>query len=141
MKALTVRQPYAGLIAAGVKTIELRTWSTAYRGPLLICAGKKPSGAESPFPLLERDLAPGVALVVVTLKDVRPYVASDAPQTGVSEDRLVDRAGFAWVLEDPQRVEQFEVRGMPGLFSVPDFQVCVLRTPNAMASSLFTGPT
>lgn len=40
MKALTIRQPWASLIAAGVKTIETRSWSTKYRGPLAIHAGK-----------------------------------------------------------------------------------------------------
>lgn len=42
MKALTIRQPWASLIAAGVKTIETRSWSTKYRGPLAIHAGKSP---------------------------------------------------------------------------------------------------
>jgi ASCH domain len=36
MKALTIKQPWAGLIAAGLKPIENRTWATKYRGPLLI---------------------------------------------------------------------------------------------------------
>ena len=40
MKALTIRQPWASLIAAGMKTIETRGWSTRYWGPLLIHAGK-----------------------------------------------------------------------------------------------------
>jgi len=40
IRALTIRQPWASLIAAGVKTIETRSWSTSYRGPLLIHAGK-----------------------------------------------------------------------------------------------------
>lgn len=40
MKALTIRQPWASLIAHGVKTIETRSWSTEYRGPLAIHAGK-----------------------------------------------------------------------------------------------------
>lgn len=39
MNALTIRQPWASLIAAGVKTIETRSWSTKYRGPLAIHAG------------------------------------------------------------------------------------------------------
>lgn len=47
MKALTIRQPWASLIAAGVKTIETRSWSTEYRGPLAIHAGKaKPERSE-----------------------------------------------------------------------------------------------
>lgn len=40
MKALTIRQPWASLIAEGVKTIETRSWSTKYRGPIAIHAGK-----------------------------------------------------------------------------------------------------
>lgn len=40
MKALTVQQPHAYLIAAGEKRVENRTWTTSYRGPLAIHAGK-----------------------------------------------------------------------------------------------------
>lgn len=40
MKALTICQPYADLIANGEKWIENRTWPTSYRGPLAIHAGK-----------------------------------------------------------------------------------------------------
>lgn len=39
MRALTIRQPWATLIATGAKTIETRSWSTKYRGPLAIHAG------------------------------------------------------------------------------------------------------
>ena len=41
MKALTVRQPWASLIALGVKTVETRSWSTKLRGPIAIHAGKR----------------------------------------------------------------------------------------------------
>lgn len=40
MKALTVQQPYASLIASGEKWIENRSWHTNYRGPLAIHAAK-----------------------------------------------------------------------------------------------------
>lgn len=40
IKALTVCQPYAHLIAIGEKRIENRTWPTHHRGPLAIHAGK-----------------------------------------------------------------------------------------------------
>lgn len=42
MKALTICNPYAELVARGasVKPIENRTWYTSYRGALLIHAGK-----------------------------------------------------------------------------------------------------
>lgn len=42
MKALTLWQPWASLVALGVKTIETRSWSTSHRGPLAIHASKHP---------------------------------------------------------------------------------------------------
>jgi hypothetical protein len=41
VKALTLHQPWATAIAEGIKAIETRSWSTAYRGPLAIHAGKR----------------------------------------------------------------------------------------------------
>lgn len=41
MKAITIIQPWATLIALGEKRIETRSWKTSYRGELLIHAGKK----------------------------------------------------------------------------------------------------
>ncbi len=40
LRAITVRQPWAGLIARGVKTIETRPRPTSYRGPVLIHASQ-----------------------------------------------------------------------------------------------------
>lgn len=40
MKVLTVKQPYASLIANKYKKYEFRSWKTKYRGELYIHAGK-----------------------------------------------------------------------------------------------------
>lgn len=40
MKALTLTQPWATLVAIGAKRIETRSWSTSYRGELAIHAAK-----------------------------------------------------------------------------------------------------
>ena len=40
MKALTLTQPWATLVAIGAKKIETRSWATKYRGPLAIHAAK-----------------------------------------------------------------------------------------------------
>lgn len=40
MKAITVIQPWATLLATGKKHIETRSWRTNYRGKILIHAGK-----------------------------------------------------------------------------------------------------
>lgn len=68
MRQLTVRQPFADLIARGEKTIETRSWRTKYRGPLLICASKKKCGS----------LPTGVIVALVNLVEVRPFFPSDA---------------------------------------------------------------
>ncbi|MGL6202575.1 MAG: ASCH domain-containing protein [Lachnospiraceae bacterium] len=41
MKCLSIKQPWAGLIVRGWKDVENRTWTTSYRGEVLIHAGKK----------------------------------------------------------------------------------------------------
>jgi hypothetical protein len=38
MKAITLTQPWATLVALGVKRLETRSWKTAHRGPLAIHA-------------------------------------------------------------------------------------------------------
>ena len=39
MKVLTLKQPWATLVAEGIKKYEFRTWKTNYRGKILIHAG------------------------------------------------------------------------------------------------------
>ncbi|MGE4484585.1 MAG: ASCH domain-containing protein [Oscillospiraceae bacterium] len=44
MKAITIWQPWASLLACGAKQYETRSWETKYRGPIAIhAAAKKPS--------------------------------------------------------------------------------------------------
>lgn len=46
IKALSLHQPWASLIALGAKKYETRSWPTNYRGDLLICATKNFKAAE-----------------------------------------------------------------------------------------------
>lgn len=41
LPVLSVRQPWASYLAGGLKSVELRTWTTAYRGWLWIHAAKQ----------------------------------------------------------------------------------------------------
>lgn len=41
MKAITIWQPYASLIMIGAKQFETRSWSTDYRGPVVVHAAKR----------------------------------------------------------------------------------------------------
>lgn len=40
-KVLSIQQPWSFLIVSGLKSLENRTWTTKYRGRLLIHAGKR----------------------------------------------------------------------------------------------------
>jgi len=40
MKCLSLKQPFADLLALGEKTVELRKWNTKFRGEFLIHASK-----------------------------------------------------------------------------------------------------
>jgi activating signal cointegrator 1 len=41
IKAISLHQPWASLIARGYKKYETRSWPTSYRGPIAIHAAKK----------------------------------------------------------------------------------------------------
>lgn len=99
MKALSVRQPYASRIADGSKPIEFRSWSTAYRGNLLICAAARKDPAHPELPT-------GVAVCVVRL---------DSITRGVDED---GKPCYCWHLTDLRPVTAFGVSGRLSLFDV-----------------------
>jgi hypothetical protein len=116
--ALSVQQPWAGLIAAGRKTVEVRTWRTNHRGPLLICAAVTPTKFRlaSHISLDGIDLSVGVAVAVIDVVDCRPARGSlDRLSSCLA---VFPRNTFAWVLANPRRIAPFSVRGQPGLFTV-----------------------
>jgi len=67
MNALTICQPYAELIICGEKRVENRTWTTGYKGPLLIHAGKSRQWLDSYKPL-PAHMDYGVVIGVVQLR-------------------------------------------------------------------------
>jgi len=102
MKALSVKQPWANLIASGLKTIETRTWKTKYRGDLLIVSSKSPKIEPA-----------GYALAIVELVDCRPMIKADEK---VACCELYP--AYAWVLKNIRPIEPFPVKGQLNLFDV-----------------------
>lgn len=107
MKALTLHQPWASLVALGVKTIETRSWSTTYRGPLVIHAGQRPtkslfigdhivtaSGRLTPRKTGHGTLPLPLGAVVATctLVDVVPIVANHTDRQ-LDDSFVVDHKG------------------------------------------------
>lgn len=70
MKAITIQQPFAMLIAEGLKEYEFRTWETKYRGDILIHAGKSvDKEAMKRFAYLNLDYPLGCFVAKATITD------------------------------------------------------------------------
>lgn len=54
--ALSIKQPWAALLVHGVKTIEIRSWSTLRRGRILIHAARVPDSREYGWKLVTSDI-------------------------------------------------------------------------------------
>ena len=106
MKALSLRQPWASLIANGRKTIETRTWRTHYRGPLAIHASARPYD----------DLPTGGIIAVAWLYDCRLMEDADEEQACIA---LYDRA-YAWLLTNVEPMPLIPCKGRLGLWTPSD---------------------
>lgn len=127
MKALTLWQPWATLIALGVKQWETRSWMTYERARIAIHAAKRPVEPSelnddirqalraSGFAVDGSDLPRGVIVCTAELTScVRADIAKINFGIGVPEIRFGDfSAGrYAWHLTDVRRVEPpIAVRG------------------------------
>jgi hypothetical protein len=120
MRALSVRQPWAELIARGTKKKEFRTWSRSCFGELLIVASK----AVDADAIEEEGLDPaalvfGRAVCVVDFHKV----------TGDDGD------GYAWHFRNPRRVEPIDVKGSASLYHVPDDRIRVVGEGDSKATA------
>lgn len=139
MKALTVKQPFAGAIVGGVKLCENRTWLTHHRGPLVIHSAKSEDDGEMQAALagllpwepgharllLEDGPHPwaqpqsrGLLLGVVDLVDVHRWDdCRDDDRCGV----WGHRRGYHWELAHARPfLRPREWRGAQGLWTLDD---------------------
>jgi ASCH domain-containing protein len=121
IKAVTIRQPFPELILRKRKHVEIRSWRTHYRGPLLIHAGMRmDSEFARELGLSPEKLTTSAFVGVAVLSDVRPYTRAD------SKLLKKRRAGggwypnlFSWVLTKPRRLSApIKAQGRLGLFGV-----------------------
>jgi len=121
MLCLSVRQPWAGLIVAGLKCIECRTWRTTFRGRILIHAGRKYSTEVADLTginpeIITRLLEPqGIVLGEADIIDCRPATRQDAARAMCA----VRPGDFAWVFTNAIRFRQrWRAPGKLGLFEM-----------------------
>ena len=120
--ALTVKQPWANDIVKaafkdeygtvyGVKSIEVRSRRTNYRGDILICSSKTPvlPGMQS-----------GCTLGLVELYDCKPvseFTDEDWSNTRIAkEKRKTFTNGYGWMLRNPRKVIEYPIKGQLGIY-------------------------
>lgn len=129
MKALSVKNPWAALIASGRKTIETRSYVTAYRGPIAIHASLRvddepPARAalHAAGYLSAKALPAGRVVAVANLVACEPFEAchADAACTPWRPN------AWAWRLENVRRADTgIPVKGQLGLWTIPDGWITV----------------
>ncbi|HPH98512.1 MAG TPA: ASCH domain-containing protein [Anaerolineaceae bacterium] len=124
MKAISIRQPWAGLIMAGKKTLELRNWKVKYRGPLAIHAAQTVEEAACrAFGVDPRQVSAGVLLGMVNLDVIMPLdeTAFRERQAEHLSDGDFEAPLFGWRLSNPCPLDlPVPMAGRMGLFTVPD---------------------
>lgn len=106
MKAITIRQPFAGLVALGLKRCEHRPWNTDFRGLIAIHAS-----------LISYD---------IMARDADCYTVPELRATGgivgvavLKETIAIDNV-FHWRFEHANPVSFMGCRGNQGLWELPE---------------------
>lgn len=142
MKALTLWEPWASLVALKAKRIETRSWKTNYRGPLAIHAALSiPKWVKNLLPefarligikeytgswlyYLEHGVGPfGKVVAICNLVDCVPITPKFTVKLSEQERAFGDYTPgrFAWILEDVKRLENpLPAKGMQRLWNWPE---------------------
>jgi tetratricopeptide (TPR) repeat protein len=101
MRALSVRQPWAWAICAGIKRVENRTWSVDYRGPVAIHAAAAEAGIREFQERLDPGLVPPAALSLGSVVGVAELVDVAPLRESLEEDP--DAVGpLCWIFANPR---------------------------------------
>ena len=127
MKAISIREPYASLIAEGRKKLETRgRWPYKYRGDILIHASVKiwEPGSEKTAELmgdLEGGIHPGCIVARARLVDVVEMTPDFIREISLHDPEEF-KAGFyeegrvALVLEDVEPIDPIPAKGCLGIW-------------------------
>lgn len=123
MKVLTLKQPWASLVAEGIKQYEFRTWKTNYRGKVLIHAG---AGVEKKeldrFKDLDLDYPSKKIIAEVEIEDCLE-LDDNLNKKIISENNIAygskNRTGYAWKLKNVKKINvDKEINGKLGLWNI-----------------------
>lgn len=145
VKALSLKQPFAWLIANGYLLVDDRTWGTPYRGAVLIHASKGlyqeyydylKATTNIPLPNKDKLEYGGVVGIANLVHCCRPR---DLPE-GISREQRshfsnVPQDGFGFLFEHATPLPLIPCRGKLGMFEI-DVDA-LLAEPPAAQSELF----
>ena len=124
MKVITIKQPFATLIAEGLKEYEFRTWKTKYRGELLIHAGKGvDKKAMKKFEHLNLEYPSGCIIAKVNLTDcieinneTRKMLENKNPLVYSNVIKNKEWKGYGFKLENVEKISPIEINGKLSLW-------------------------
>ncbi len=124
MKAITIKQPFASLIAAGLKEYEFRTWKTKYRGEILIHAGKGvDKKAMKKFEKYSLEYPSGCVIAKVNLSDcikvddeLRKILKEKNPMVYSSMIKHTEWEGYAFKIENVEKIKPIPAKGKLGIW-------------------------
>lgn len=130
MRMLSIKEPFATLIASGEKTIETRSWKTNYRGEIYIHASmSKPKYNEKSAQFKEiadkYEYHEGYVLCKCNLIDCQlmtPEYIEKIKKTQPNNYLLGYFAPgrYAWVLDNVTKIKPFPAKGKLGIWHYED---------------------
>lgn len=124
MKVITIKQPWATLVAEGLKKYEFRSWKFNYRGEILIHAGKGiDKDAMKKFEHLNLNYPHSKIIAKVKILDCIE-LNDEINKQIIEENELIYghkyyRAGYAWKLELIEKInDETEVSGKQGIWNI-----------------------
>ncbi len=126
MKVLTLKQPWATLVAEGIKKYEFRTWKTKYRGKVLIHAGAGIDKKEmDKFKDLDLEFPSKRIIAVVDITDCLE-LDDDLNKKIINENNIAYgdkyRCGYAWKLNNVKKIKSNKkINGKLGLWNIDEY--------------------
>ena len=127
MKAITIIEPWASMIAHGFKTIETRSWPTSYRGKIAIHAGKGTPKKEwmdnvpEMMEMIDGDVHPGCIVAYADLVDCKLITEDLVKEIKANHAEYISgfyKPGrYAFVLDNIRPVDPVEVNGKQRLWN------------------------
>lgn len=128
MKTLTIKQPFASLIAEGYKEYEFRTWKTKYRGDILIHAGKSiDKEAMKRFEYLNLDYPTGKIIAKATITDCVEIDDEMKKKLKELDEKVYhgaitkqrDKNEYGFKLENVKKITPIEINGALSFWEFP----------------------